>query len=102
MTQQSDLTRVIREAVPLVERLKPAGLGTAKSDQWLRDVKETIDASEHCDRCGGPLTRLFGDEFALCGDCYGGTERDPYARSDDGSVTYEREQQARIQRELKR
>lgn len=51
--------------------------GTGKDRQVLCDVcQEDIEESRRCDRCWAAL-----DPGYCCGDCYGGTERDPQARS---------------------
>ena len=57
----------------------------------------------HCDRCGAPLSfdLFIGKCYALCGDCYGGREPDGEAFRGGEAAAYEREQMARIQRELK-
>ena len=34
-----------------------------------------------CPRCGEYLPRHAGIDRYICGDCWGGTERDPQARS---------------------
>lgn len=51
--------------------------GTGKARQVLCDMcAEDIEEGRRCDRCWVALTHP-----ETCGDCYGGTERDPQARS---------------------
>jgi predicted amidophosphoribosyltransferase len=57
--------------------------GTGKARQVLCDVcAEDIEEGRRCEKCWTAL-----ETGTWCGDCYGGTERDPQARSWESAAT---------------
>lgn len=49
-------------------------------DNWQQHVEECLGDCGTCHDCGAELeaSPYFGGVYSGCGDCLGGTDRDPY------------------------
>jgi hypothetical protein len=83
---------------PLAEAERAA----AKPHLYAQEGHGPGECDCHCERCGEPLELdpIYGLVYGGCGDCDGGRVDGEAFRGREASE-FERERQARIQRELK-